>query len=205
MKKSLIIVAIIVSFVFGNLNVSADTSAKSNWNSWCSSATDSTKKSKCIDCIKKCQDINTTAGNECAKGCETNAGISHAVYSTDLYQGKYVQCGDSGAFPAALPQLSRILVLIVEIFVPIALIIFGMLDFTKAVASNDSDFLEKAKKKFMRRLISAGAVFFVFMIVKFALSSLAGDESSGAIQCANCFISDASSCKPATYTSTHSE
>ena len=146
---------------------------------------------------EECEAYCSTVAPEGQSSCLVNrCGESNAAtIDMNIYQGEYVQCGNSGAIPSALPKLSRILVTLVEILVPLALIIFGMLDFLKAVASNDSDFLDKAKKKFIRRIISAVAVFFIFVIVKFVVSNVATD--TGAMDCLDCFINDVTSCKAA--------
>lgn len=198
MKKYIVSLILVFGMVFSITDVKA----------WCDSASDTDLKKQCLECVNKsqCNTGNGTADNECKKGCENNVGVSHAATNIEeiqQYQGKYVQCGNSGAFPNALPMLSRMLVLVVQILVPLALIIFGMLDFTKAVMGSDADFLDKAKKKFIRRLISAIFVFFVLVIVKFIVGNLADD--SGAMECVDCFVSKASSCKAATYNPYHNE
>ena len=190
--KKVLLSLLVVLILFSTTSVSA----------WCESATTSELKKQCNECIKQasCNTGNGTADNACKKGCEDNAGISHAATNIEemqQYQGKYVQCGNSGAIPNALPKLTRMLVLLVQILVPVVLIIYGMIDFTKAVMVSDSDFLDKAKKKFIRRLISAIFVFFVLSIVKFVVGNLAADN--GAMECASCFISSSSDCKAAEY------
>lgn len=67
---------------------------------------------------------------------------------------------------------------IVKIIVPIALIILGMIDFAKAVASND----EKANKKnislFFKRVLNAVLIFIVPWIVEIVIVTL-GDLTKG--------------------------
>lgn len=70
------------------------------------------------------------------------------------------------------------LINIVKIVVPIALIILGMVDFTKALASND----DKANKKniilFFKRVLNAVLIFAVPWIVEFVIVTL-GDLAKG--------------------------
>lgn len=67
---------------------------------------------------------------------------------------------------------------IVKIIVPIALIILGMIDFAKAVVSND----EKANKKsitlFFKKVLNAVLIFIVPWIVEFVIETL-GDLTDG--------------------------
>ena len=116
--------------------------------------------------------------------------------------GNYVKCGNSGPIPTAFPMLTRALIRLVQILAPIVLIILGSIDFAKAVASSDADFLDKAKKKFVRRVISAVAIFLVFTIVKFIIANISSDND--AVNCLECFINKASKCDPAAYSSHYS-
>ena len=58
----------------------------------------------------------------------------------------------------------------IRIFVPILLIILGVVDFGNAIISQDQDALKKSGTKFMKRVIAAIAVFFVPLLVKVLLS-----------------------------------
>jgi len=54
---------------------------------------------------------------------------------------------------------------LLKIIVPIALILFGMIDFGKAVISKNDDEVKKAQGMFIKRAIMAVAVFFVITLV----------------------------------------
>lgn len=90
----------------------------------------------------------------------------------------------------------HIIILIIQVASPVLLVIFGMIDLTKAVISGKDDEIKKNQMVFVKRLIAAALVFFVFVIVKFVISFVA-DDSDGIMNCANCFIngSNSSSCK----------
>lgn len=58
-----------------------------------------------------------------------------------------------------------------KIALPIALIIFGAMDFTTPILSNDKEALSKATTKFMKRCIIVIAIFFVPTILKYLLNA----------------------------------
>lgn len=187
-------------------NSSNDSS--NNQNTWCSSISDSQRRTTCLNCIEDCSSrySQETALNSCYTQCETNQGVSHAKDPAAAqeewaqhYMGNYVKCGNSGPIPTAFPELTRALIRLVQILAPIVLIILGSIDFAKAVASSDADFLDKAKKKFVRRIIAAVAIFLVFTIVKLVIANISSDND--AVDCLECFINKASACDPAAYSS----
>lgn len=59
---------------------------------------------------------------------------------------------------------------IIKIAVPIILIIFGIIDFTKAMFSNDEDGMKKSQKTFIKRLVIAVLFFFTPTIVNLLLN-----------------------------------
>ena len=66
----------------------------------------------------------------------------------------------------------------IKIVVPILLIIWGMLDFTKSVVAKKEEDIKKYQKAFVSRLISALVVFLVIFIVQFAVNLVSGVEDS---------------------------
>ena len=77
---------------------------------------------------------------------------------------------------------------VVKIVVPIGLIILGGIDFGKAVVGKDESEMKKSQGLFIKRLISAVAVFLVFMIVDFVITLLASrgiDTGNGWLDCWN--------------------
>lgn len=93
-----------------------------------------------------------------------------------------------------IPQVTSLVVDVLKIFVPIILVIFGMLDLMKAVMSNDEKEMKGAQTKLIKRVIYAVAVFLVVSIVQILFSALgntAGSEVDGSTisGCISCFIS----------------
>ena len=101
----------------------------------------------------------------------------------------YIQCGDS-AIPAPIPGITRIIIILLKIVLPIALIIMGLLDFVKAVSSSNEEAIKKSQNQFIKRLISAGIFFMVITLVQFAVDIVTqGSKEGGIGKCINCLIS----------------
>ena len=104
------------------------------------------------------------------------------------------------AIDEKIVDVVHVIILAIQVFVPIVLIIFGMIDLAKAVMGQKEDEIKKGQQTFIKRIIAAAIVFFVVTIVKMVLSFLAGGTDSGSIyQCVNCFVEGPSSeaCKKA--------
>ena len=78
-------------------------------------------------------------------------------------------CGGLGPIVSVIKALFNI----IKIFVPIALLIFGVIDLAKAVMASDEKEIKGATSKFIKRAIAAVAVFFAVTIVD-ALMGLVG-------------------------------
>ena len=76
----------------------------------------------------------------------------------------------SGLYPVI--NLVKIVIKLIQFAVPIALILFGSIDFAKAVIANKEDEMKKAQSIFIKRLIYAVAVFFVIVIVRLVMNVL---------------------------------
>ena len=76
--------------------------------------------------------------------------------------------GDCGVLSDILPEIETILFYI-QIAAPIMLIIFGCIDFTMPILSNDKDALQKAFTKFVKRCIVTIAIFFAAPVVEWLL------------------------------------
>ncbi len=95
--------------------------------------------------------------------------------------------------PTSIPRVTRILYLLIQIIVPIALVILGMLDLMKAISAQKDDEIKKGQQTFIKRLIAAAIVFFAFAIVKVAVGLFA-DSSSEIVDCMNCFLRGSDYC-----------
>lgn len=90
--------------------------------------------------------------------------------------------------PVQLTNITSTIVTAIQIAVPIMLIIWGMLDFGKAVAAGKDDEIKKAQGLFTKRLVAAIIVFLVVVIVRFVLGVFVDAESAPALACVDTFI-----------------
>lgn len=101
----------------------------------------------------------------------------------------FVSCGDLEDIPAALPVFIKNIINIVKIAVPVILIIMGMLDFAKAVISNDEKGMKESQNKFIKRIIAAIAIFLIVSIVQFIFKIINTNDTNTMVSCIDCFIS----------------
>lgn len=100
-------------------------------------------------------------------------------------------CPDLPAETESIANITRLIITIIQIAVPILLIIWGMLDLGKAVMAQKDDEIKKGQQTFIKRLIAAAIVFFVITIVGLVVKLVGGSEGS-VMDCASCFINDSS-------------
>lgn len=88
-----------------------------------------------------------------------------------------VECSQ---FPDGVVNIIHLVIMAVQIVVPILLIIFGMIDFAKAVVGGDEDKIKAGQKIFIKRLIAAIIVFLVVTIVKLLVTLVGTVGAEGA-------------------------
>ena len=113
---------------------------------------------------------------------------STTIYNN--YESATVSCGQDlvANIPALFPKVVSIVYTIIQVAVPILLVVLGSIDLVKGITAQKEDELKKGQQTFIKRLIAAALVFFVFIIVKLVIS-LAADGGGGRIvECAECFI-----------------
>ena len=99
-----------------------------------------------------------------------------------------VSCGGGmiDNIPVLIPKVISIAYTVIQVAVPVVLVIMGSLDLFRGISAQKEDEIKKGQQMFIKRLISAALVFFVFVIVKVVISFVA--ESSNIMECAQCFI-----------------
>ena len=108
-----------------------------------------------------------------------------------LLATSYVRCGTViPKMAAIIPQLTSTVVDLIKIGVPVLLIIFGMLDLGKAVIAQKEDEIKRSQTIFLKRLLSAALVFFVFLIMEVVFNLVASGENPTIWDCVNCFINN---------------
>lgn len=124
--------------------------------------------------------------------CVTNDNMTSNDNNTNNNQynnfsDDYKSCGGIlDNIPALLPKLVSVAYTIIQIAVPIVLVILGTLDLMKGIMAQKEDEIKKGQTVFIKRLIAAAIVFFVFAISKFVISFVSNDR--GILDCAECFI-----------------
>ena len=103
------------------------------------------------------------------------------IAGCDSFLGKNLEIDEK------IANTVHIVILVIQIVVPIVLVVFGMIDLVKAVIAGKEDEIKKNQMTFVKRLIAAAIVFFVFVIVKLLVSFVA-DDSKNMMNCVNCFI-----------------
>ncbi len=81
---------------------------------------------------------------------------------------------------------------ILLVVVPIIIVIFGIIDFVKAVMSGKEDEIKKNTSTFIKRLITGLLVFFVLALVKLILNIIQTNNQSEAIACINSIFGNSS-------------
>lgn len=86
------------------------------------------------------------------------------------------------------------IIVILQIAIPVVLVIFGSIDFLKAVTASKEDEIKKGQQTFIKRLIAAALVFFITAIVRLVVSFATGNDKS-ILNCANCFLNGPDDCE----------
>lgn len=144
-------------------------------------------KADCSDCgIDNCSDC----------GCVVNSSNTACVYAN--YDKSTVSCGEGEnmvtGIPKLLPQVVSIAYTLIQVVIPILLVIFGSLDLAKGITAQKEDEIKKGQQMFIKRLITAAVVFFVFVLVKVVISMVADGSSSKILNCTECFIKNNDKC-----------
>ena len=108
------------------------------------------------------------------------------------YSPATVSCGDGllTSVPNVIPKVVSIAYTIIQIAVPVILVVMRTLDLFKGITAQKEDEMKKGQQMFVKRLIAAALIFFVFVIVKVIISFVAEGESVAIMECAECFINN---------------
>lgn len=90
-------------------------------------------------------------------------------------------CGSTAStsiIPPVVFNLTHLVILAIQVVVPILLIIWGMMDFTKAVVGGNEDKIKEAQKVFIKRLVAAIIVFLTVTIVNLVVNLVADITSN---------------------------
>ena len=137
---------------------------------------------------------NVEPVNDSNCGIKKNNSNTGSVKNYD--KNNVVSCGDGllTDIPSMIPKTIHVIYLIIQIIVPILLVVFGSLDFLKSVSAPKDDEIKKGRQVFVKRVIAAVLVFFVFAIVKIVVSFAADGDKSRILDCASCIINNDENC-----------
>ena len=177
MKKLIRISMILFVSIFGMINIHA---------AECSSITDMNTCKNTDGCSVYTE--SRTQSQYC--GTNTNASSGTSSQNSSVSQISTKSCGTSTEIPAALPTFIHNIINIVKIIVPVMLVILGMLDFGKAVTSNDEKTMKESQNKFIKRIIGAIAIFLVVAVTQFIFNIIGNKNTNEIVSCINCFVND---------------
>ncbi len=95
--------------------------------------------------------------------------------------------GLENGIPGEIASIIAAVIFLIKVVVPIALVIFGMLDLGKAVMSQKEDEIKKGQQTFLKRLVAAAIVFLVIFVAQVVIQIAAGSDST-VWSCADCII-----------------
>ncbi len=131
----------------------------------------------CIDRSLYPEKYQNTQANEYSPKCEMSYKIKGEKYknlsinpnSFRMYntEGQPIECSDFDLDNGE--NLVQMLFTIIKIIAPVLVIIFGSLDFAKAIFQADEDKQKKAGKDFAKRLIAAALIFLIPTILEIIL------------------------------------
>lgn len=80
------------------------------------------------------------------------------------------------------------IITLIKIAVPIALVIFGMIDFAKGVMAGKEDEVKKGQNNFIKRLIAGAVVFLMITVAQLVVSIFDKDSNGGFWNCADAIM-----------------
>lgn len=108
---------------------------------------------------------NLDAYNSCTKEC---LGLNEYIQQKEQSDNTVSSCGFSERLLVWASNILRW----IKYILPVAVIIFGILDFIKAIGADKDDEMKKAQKRFIIRLIAAALVFIIPLILEFVLDKM---------------------------------
>ena len=117
--------------------------------------------------------------------------VTSPVFASANAQG----CSDIADIDIKIVNAVHTVIFAIQIIVPVLLVIFGSIDFVKAIVASKEDEIKKGQQIFIKRLIAGVLVFFIIAIVKLIVGfvSSGDDEKDTILDCANCFFNGAKS------------
>ncbi len=119
--------------------------------------------------------------------------IINILYSPLVLADTRAACGNTDNIPAALPEFVRLIFLLIKYLIPVALILYGSIDFLKVLFSGSNVGLDRVVKKMITRVIAGVSVFFIVFLIQFFVKEATEDD--GIVECISCFTTNEDSCR----------
>lgn len=143
--------------------------------------------------------INNSYSDDCYDNVLYTKVDNNFCFSDNYDENNVVSCGNDllTDIPAIVPKTVHLVYLLLQIAVPVILVIFGTIDFIRAIISSKEDEIKKGQQTFIKRLFVAVIIFFIFSIVKLVVSLVNGDSGRGinnVMNCTKCLINNDKNC-----------
>lgn len=128
----------------------------------------------------------------CSGNCKYNEStcFAHENYDPTHSSGACFKCGGA-YFPIGLSTLTRNILKLIKILVPVIIIIMGMVDLLKAVMASDEKKMAEAMPQLIRKLIAGVVIFLIISIVQFVFKNLlvnTGAMENSMLDCVKYFV-----------------
>lgn len=141
---------------------------------------------------ENCSYSVTTAKNDTGLGVSTSKTTTTVKNPTSSYSStstkQCINCNNT-YIPYSLSVLSRNIINLVQLLVPVIIIITGMIELLRAVIAGDEKKMDEVKPTLIRKIIAGVIIFLIFAIVKFGFSFL-GSRANATLKCVSYFISE---------------
>lgn len=117
-----------------------------------------------VFCNSALDNLNYDDENNCVKECLNVEKIIEDKLETKING----ECGFSGRLMSWISNILRW----IKYILPVIVIVFGILDFIKAIAGDKDDEMKKVQGRFIKRLIAAALVFIIPLIIEFVLDKM---------------------------------
>lgn len=108
--------------------------------------------------------------NPCVSKC---ISLENLLNEIENKQSSNDACGFSGKLMSYIANIVKWL----KYIIPVIVIVLGILDFIKAIASEKDDEMKKAQGHFVKRLIAAALIFIIPVIIEFVLDKMGFDAN----------------------------
>lgn len=147
----------------------------------------STGTCKCIKLNVNCYNnqcgIDKNGPEKCPDGEVENSNTTQNVTSSSVYTGNFKFCDEDGVLKTF--QIVGYLITLIKVLVPLLLIIFGSIDFGKAIVASDDKAIQSAARMLVIRAVGGIIIFFIPTIIN-AVTGLISNWSSVESEFTNC-------------------